>query len=156
MSEDADQDNKLLGRVDEAIVNRSNGLRYPDALEQQYQSDNLAARAQHARYAGWAAVLAYNVMLTVKFVTGEFPAHAIPTVLLAAHGLVTAPSLMFIFLARFESHPRRLDSYMAAAYAMVTLASVVLNLNMNSHAATYDAFTSVLIPVTCNIALPRQ
>jgi diguanylate cyclase (GGDEF)-like protein len=154
MSEADDHKKDLPRRIDEAIVKRLRRLRFHDALERRYQSDNLPTNAQYARYAGWTAVLAYNLMLAIEFGAGDFPAEAIPVVLLAAHGLVTAPCLTFIFLARRVRTPKRLDACMCAAYVLVTLASIILNLHMSSRAATNDAFIAVLIPVTCNIALP--
>ena len=154
MSEIEPHDETFLRRIDDAIANRSPWLRFPDELERRYRSDAMSTNTRHARYAGWAAVVAYNVMLAAEFAAGDFSAHATPFVLLASQGLVTAPWLAFVGLAKFIRNPRRLDEYMGAAYALVTLASLFLNLNMADRPATYDAFTSVLIPVTCNIALP--
>lgn len=144
----------ILGKIDAYLAKPPITLFFDREIEAIFVRDRSAMRARQAYLAGLIAVLAFNVMLCVEYASGEIEPTAAVRVLVASHAIVTIPCLVFAAVLRRNASAKLRELLMALGYGLVTVGSVVLNQNLRGEAAVYDAFTSVLIPITCNIALP--
>lgn len=145
-----------LEKIETYLAAPPKTLRFDRAIEADFRRDRAAARGWQAYYGGLIAVLAFNVLLDAEYANHEIPAESAAAMLCAAHLIVTIPCLLLIYAINKRRDAKLLELMMAAGYVLVTTGSVVINLHMAGDVAVYDAYTSVLILITCNLALPMS
>ena len=118
-----------------------------------FQAEAAERRALSACWAGWIAVLAFNVMLSAIYIANEVDADT-TRVLIAAQVIVTLPSALFLFALRRRPDAKWREVMLVGGYGLVTLGAIALDQHMANDAALYFAFASALIPVFGNIVAP--
>jgi diguanylate cyclase (GGDEF)-like protein len=146
----------ILEKIETYLAAPPKTLRFDRAIEADFRRDRAAARGWQAYYGGLIAVLAFNVLLDAEYANHEIPAESAAAMLWASHLIVTIPCLLLIYAINKRRDAKLLELMMAAGYVLVTIGSVVINLHMAGDVAVYDAYTSVLILITCNLALPMS
>ena len=118
-----------------------------------FQAEVADRGALSARWAGWIAVLAFNVMLSAIYIANEVDADT-TRVLIAAQVIVTLPSALFLFALRRRPDAKWREVMLVGGYGLVTLGAIALDQHMANDAALYLAFASALIPAFGNIVAP--
>lgn len=127
-------------------------LRFERERELAFQSCRAERRASQAFWAGLAALVAYNGLLTANFLCDQIePASAI-RVIICTQTFVTAPCLALLRAVRRCPAARSQEAMQLAAYALIVLGAVLVNRSMSK--PLLDAFMLVLIPMIWNVALP--
>lgn len=146
----------LIERIDDYLANPPSFLCFDSEVETMFHSQSIETRARHAYWAGLISLLALN-LLTLANVFGHEMMAAIETrSLVITHLTSTIPALGLLHIIRRSRDSRLIDLAMASGYVLVMVGALVLNRSMTPEARLFDAFTMVLIPVACNIALPMS
>ena len=154
MSRSLEESAALLLQVDEHLSQPRRKLSFEPALEAVFQSERNALRNRQAYFAVAIALTAFNVLLLGMYFDGQIVPEKQTSVFMLAQMIVSLPSCLFLLAARRGMRPATREVAMVVAYFLVTLGSVIINRGITASSATYDAFTSILIIITCNIALP--
>ncbi len=150
----SEQDDKLLQQVEKYRLGVPKTLVFDAELEASFQFDRLKARGGQAYWAGWIALLAYNVVLMANFLAGQVEPAAMMSVLFTTYGIGAAPCLVVLVMLRYNRNPRRNDPLLLSGSGFLLLVSIFVNHSMTADTQVFDAFTLVLFPVAANIALP--
>ena len=118
-----------------------------------FQAEAAERRALGANWAGWIAVLAFNIMLSTIYATHEVETGA-TRVLIAAQVIVTLPSVLFLLALPRRHDAKWREVMLLGGYGLVTLGAIALDHHLANEAALYFAFASALVPVFGNIVPP--
>lgn len=143
----------LLDAVERRLAEPPKALSFEAKLEAMFQAEAAKRRALSACWAGWIAVLAFNIMLSTICATNEVGADA-TRVLIAAQVIVTLPSALLLLALRRRHDTKWREITLVGGYGLVTLGAIALDLHMANDAALYFAFASALIPALGAIVAP--
>ena len=150
----SEHDDRRLQEVEKRRFGVPKMLTFDAELEASFQLDRLQARARQAYWAGWIALLTYNVVVMVDFLAGRVEPGAGTRLLFTTYLIGTTPCLVVLLMLRRNRDPRRNDPLLLCGSFLLLAAAIFTNHSLTVETQVFDAFTLVLFPVAGNIALP--
>ena len=150
----SEHDDKRLQEVEKRRFGVPKMLTFDAKREASFQLDRLQARGRQAYWAGWIALLTYNVVVMVDFLAGRVDPGAETRMLFTTYLIGTAPCLAVLLMLRRNRDPRRNDPLLLCGSFLLLATAIFTNHSLTVETQVFDAFTLVLFPVAANIALP--
>ncbi len=155
MSETIESTDELVAKVNAQLDKADRLLLSGDKeLTQLFQQATSNSKNTHSAYVALMAVAAFCLLSLLKYFSGETHSPADIFYLSGATLTVALPVLGFAIISRLNVSFHLRQWMMAGVYTFATLADVSISLRLAADDATYIAFASVLIIITCIIVLP--